>query len=357
MLTIGKGSTLSVFDNFTVGKHGRFINLGVSDPQTITVQSGGVSDIGVELFANVIVLNDGTLNANVSGSLLTPLLTHGTTGNGTGLVFINSGVDLVLNTNTADAGQTVSFADATGTLEIGQVIVPGSPGHQPTIAQGAANVLPNFAAPIQNYAAGDQILFDGLTYGSDTVMNNAVTLWSGPAGTGSDLGSLSFIDSKGNANAVAATAAATQIAAMACFAAGTRIATEDGPVAVESLRVGDRVSLASGGSERIVWVGSRRVDCARHPAPETVWPVRVSAGAFGPGAPVRDLYLSPDHAVFVDNVLVPVKLLIEWHEDRSTETQDGDLSPRRTAGTRGDPGRGTDGGELSGHRRPRELQR
>jgi hypothetical protein len=65
-----------------------------------------------------------------------------------------------------------------------------------------------------------------------------------------------------------------------------------------------------GGPRRIVWVGSRRVDCARHPKPETVWPVRIAAGAFGQNVPARDLYLSPDHAVFVNDVLVPVKLLI-----------------------------------------------
>ena len=62
---------------------------------------------------------------------------------------------------------------------------------------------------------------------------------------------------------------------------------------------------------RFVWIGSRTIDCNRHPKPATVWPVRVSAGAFGAGRPVRDLYLSPDHAVFVNEVLVPVKLLIE----------------------------------------------
>jgi hypothetical protein len=60
----------------------------------------------------------------------------------------------------------------------------------------------------------------------------------------------------------------------------------------------------------VVWIGSRNVDCARHPAPETVWPVRVAAGAFGEGRPVRDLWLSPDHAVFVDGVLVPVRCLV-----------------------------------------------
>jgi hypothetical protein len=36
----------------------------------------------------------------------------------------------------------------------------------------------------------------------------------------------------------------------------------------------------------------------------------VAAGAFGPGQPHRDLYLSPDHAVFVADVLIPVKHLL-----------------------------------------------
>ena len=89
------------------------------------------------------------------------------------------------------------------------------------------------------------------------------------------------------------------------------IETADGPVAVEHLAVGDRLITHEGAREPIVWIGSRRVDCEVHPAPETVWPVRVSAGAFGPNTPMRDLYLSPDHAVFVDGVLVPVKLLID----------------------------------------------
>jgi hypothetical protein len=81
-------------------------------------------------------------------------------------------------------------------------------------------------------------------------------------------------------------------------------------VLVEDLFVGDMVLTHDGRSEPVVWVGSRAVDCARHPRPETVWPVRVSAGAFGVGRPTRDLFLSPDHAVFVNGVLVPMKLLI-----------------------------------------------
>ncbi len=98
---------------------------------------------------------------------------------------------------------------------------------------------------------------------------------------------------------------------VACFAAGTRIGTDQGPVAVEDLRIGDRIALAEGGSAPAVWIGRRTVDCARHPDPMRVWPVRVRAGAFGPGAPACDLILSPDHAVFVEGMLVPIRLLID----------------------------------------------
>ncbi len=98
---------------------------------------------------------------------------------------------------------------------------------------------------------------------------------------------------------------------VACFAAGTLIQTTRGMVTVEALSVGERVVLADGGpSEPIVWIGSRAVNCERHPKPETVWPVRIRAGAFGSERPTRDLLLSPEHAVFVNGVLVPVKLLV-----------------------------------------------
>jgi hypothetical protein len=60
----------------------------------------------------------------------------------------------------------------------------------------------------------------------------------------------------------------------------------------------------------VIWVGLRQVDCARHPKPKQVWPVRIAAGAFGPGRPHSDLFLSPDHAVYVEEVLIPVRCLI-----------------------------------------------
>lgn len=95
-----------------------------------------------------------------------------------------------------------------------------------------------------------------------------------------------------------------------CFATGTRIRTEAGEVSVEDLVVGDRVVTVTGETRAIRWIGHRHVAVSRHREPESVRPVRVPAHAFGPALPARDLILSPDHALFAEGVLVPVKHLV-----------------------------------------------
>jgi hypothetical protein len=96
-----------------------------------------------------------------------------------------------------------------------------------------------------------------------------------------------------------------------CFAAGTRIGTVLGEVPVEALREGDLIrTVIGGGHAPVVWIGHRHVDCRAHPRPEQVWPIRIVAGAFGPNAPRRDLFVSPDHALYVDGVLIPAKYLV-----------------------------------------------
>jgi hypothetical protein len=39
-------------------------------------------------------------------------------------------------------------------------------------------------------------------------------------------------------------------------------------------------------------------------------PIRIAAHAFGDGRPSRAVLLSPDHAVFVEDVLIPVRFLV-----------------------------------------------
>jgi hypothetical protein len=113
-----------------------------------------------------------------------------------------------------------------------------------------------------------------------------------------------------NAGSTVATVTVSGVQPAACFAAGTRIKTLVGEVRVEDLAPGDLVHARFAGTVPVVWIGHRQVDCRRHAHPLEVWPIRVSAHAFGPRIPHHDLLLSPDHSVFVDDVLIPIKLLI-----------------------------------------------
>jgi Hint domain len=100
---------------------------------------------------------------------------------------------------------------------------------------------------------------------------------------------------------------------IACFAAGTRITTPKGAVAVERLCAQQLLVAGFGGQQRISWIGRRRVDCRRHPNPDSVMPVRIAAHAFGLGRPKRPILLSPDHSVFIEGVLIPIKFLVNGH--------------------------------------------
>jgi hypothetical protein len=169
----------------------------------------------------------------------------------------------------------------------------------------AGNV--SWADKIDNFMAGDTIVVTGFVETSFFYLQDDLIMSNGSASATLDLPGLTFAtldvvgDSINNDTTIT----------IACFAEGTRIATPSGDVPVEQLAQGDLVLTHEGAAAPVVWLGRRRVDCARHPNPQAVWPVRVAAGAFGPGLPARDLYLSPDHAVFVDDVLIPVKYLVD----------------------------------------------
>jgi phospholipase/lecithinase/hemolysin len=96
----------------------------------------------------------------------------------------------------------------------------------------------------------------------------------------------------------------------ACFAAGTRILTGRGKVPVEHLSTDDLVRTQDGRLAPVRWLGHRRVDCARHPRPWDVCPMRVRRAAFGADIPCRDLLLSPDHALWFAGHLIPVRYLV-----------------------------------------------
>ena len=108
---------------------------------------------------------------------------------------------------------------------------------------------------------------------------------------------------------------------LSCFLTGTRIATEAGETAVEDLQIGDRLRLADGGTSAVVWIGHRSLDCSRQPQPELVLPIRIAAHAFGLGRPKQDLMVSPEHAIFVDGVLIPAHCLVNDSSIRQVEAE------------------------------------
>lgn len=95
----------------------------------------------------------------------------------------------------------------------------------------------------------------------------------------------------------------------ACFLSGTHITTPTGSMAVEDLSVGDLILTADGKTVPVKWVGRQKVLTLFDPA-ERLLPVRVKSGALGDGLPLRDLTLTTDHALMVDDLLINAGALV-----------------------------------------------
>ncbi len=90
-----------------------------------------------------------------------------------------------------------------------------------------------------------------------------------------------------------------------CFLTGTRIATPSGETAVEDLRIGDVVTTADGRTVEVKWMARQTYRQFRNMAlPEKHAPVCISAGALGHGLPHSDMYLTADHGMILDDMVV-----------------------------------------------------
>ncbi len=188
-----------------------------------------------------------------------------------------------------------------------------------TLALAAPNAV---LGTISGFGAGDAIDLTQLAFApaSESVGWSAGTLSVTSGGTVAVALRVAGSYAAGAFTLATDYAAGTDIlATVPCFLAGTRLATPEGPVPVQALAVGMRLLTASGPARPIRWIGRRAIACRHHPRPEKVLPVRILAGAFGPGRPTHDVRLSPDHAILAEGVLIPVQHLVNGvtiHQER-----------------------------------------
>ena len=118
---------------------------------------------------------------------------------------------------------------------------------------------------------------------------------------------------------------AVVIVSPACYVAGTLIATTVGEVLVGRLVVGDMVLTASGQPRPVRWIGRRSYTRRFLAANPEIQPIRFTAGSLGDGLPRRDLLVSPEHAMFLDGLLIPARCLVNGSiikQERSLERVD-----------------------------------
>ncbi len=100
------------------------------------------------------------------------------------------------------------------------------------------------------------------------------------------------------------------VSTVVCFVTGTRILTTQGEKPVEQLSVGNLVISPAGSVSKITWLGSYEINLKASPDREELSPIKIERSALKDGVPHRDLFLSRDHALFIDGVLIPVRLLV-----------------------------------------------
>ncbi|WP_435259247.1 Hint domain-containing protein [Thioclava sp. FR2] len=237
---------------------------------TITGDEGSDTLIGADGDDN---LSGGVGNDSLDGGVNNDTLSG---GEGADTLMGDWGRDLL------DAG--------TGSAPDGEVdVVYGGQDEDTIVGAGAGDLVYGGG----NGEASDQDVLDLRNSGPHRITN----LVTDSDGNGFD-GTVEFLDAGGN---VIGTSTFTNIENIVCFTPGTMIATPRGEVAVENLRVGDKVITRDNGIQEIRWAGARQMGWHDFAANPHLRPVLVKAGSLGNGLPERDMMLSPNHRLLVAN--------------------------------------------------------
>jgi len=286
--------------------------------QSITIQNSGSihgGTDGVDLGGvNTTLENSGTISGTAYAAYL----------NGTG----NN--RLILDPGAAFTGEVLARAGAANTIELsgttaGALTGLGSEyvGFQTiTIDAGAkwdiAGTMAGFnGVTIQGFGSHDRldltdISFDAgdtvtLDSGTDllTIKDSGGTVLATIQLDGGVTGALFKLVGDGHGGTFAEESNYTP-----CFCQGTLIRTPAGDRPVEDLRIGDLVTTADGHDLALKWIGRRFYRDWLAVGNEGVQPILFKAGSIADRVPARDLYVSPEHAMFIDGMLVPANRLV-----------------------------------------------
>jgi autotransporter-associated beta strand protein len=254
-----------------------------------------------------VTLNGHSLSlAPAAGATLTltgSISDGGASGN---LVLNGPGTVVLSGQNSFSGGITIEQ----GTLELSAATAAGTGNI--TFSNDPSLVIDGTTLPtntISGFAPGDVIDLSSIKYtgGQPTLSNSDVLTFT----EGGTTYSLNFDDSVSGEvfSAVADPSGGGTEISLACYCRGTLITSEHGDVAVEDLRVGDLLMTVDGSAKPVVWIGRSTVK-ARFADPVRSYPIRIKAGALGENVPSRDLLLSPDHALLVEDVLIHAGALV-----------------------------------------------
>lgn len=168
----------------------------------------------------------------------------------------------------------------------------------------------------QGGTGSDRFIFDGLgnhnivggedADGSDIDVLDLTGVRANvlPDAPGSESGTVELLDENGNVARRVTYSEIEQI--IICFTPGTRIATPKGEIAVERLKVGDKVITRDNGAQTLRWVGRRDLTPNEMRMNASFQPVLIREGALGKELPERDMLVSPQHRMLVKSDLAEV---------------------------------------------------
>ena len=277
---------------------------------------------GVFLDGNQVGNETVTLAATAGQPLtISDVITDQSASGGTG-ANAGTGSIVVAGTGTVDLDANNTFKGGieirSGTLELGTggaagtgtiTFTASAPGNTDPTLEFAPSAAP--ANAILNFGPNDNIkitgfVADNASYGTGTYGTDTLTLVDGAGRTVSlDVAGFTSALNFHFKNDDGTTEVTT-----ACYCAGTLIRTVRGQVRVEELAIGDMVKTMSGAVRPIKWIGRRSYAGRFVTARKHILPVCVKAGALDDNVPRRDLWISPQHALYLDGVLIEAKDLV-----------------------------------------------